>query len=243
MGLEHDAVQDIGYKGIRRCWEEGCELLGTYTAQMLSVHDPDEYLAAAADANDRKRRVDDIVAAYEALYELRMQGKAQSIGIGCKDWRIVRELDSLCRFDWVMFANSYTVMSHPEGLIRFMDSLAARGIAIINSAVLHGGFLSGGDFFDYKSMNPDDPADLQKLAWRALFQKVCQAHGVNPFHVSVAYGLSHAGIQSIALSTSRSDRVQGLVHAANTPIPLSVWKALIENGLIAEVPYQVTSSL
>jgi len=25
-GLEHDAVQDISYDGILRCWEEGCEL-------------------------------------------------------------------------------------------------------------------------------------------------------------------------------------------------------------------------
>jgi len=242
LGLKHDAIQDISYQGIRRCWEEGCELLGDYTPQLLSVHDPDEYLAAATNADDRKRRLDDIVAAYQALYELREQGKAQAVGIGCKDWRVVRELDRLCKFDWVMLANSYTVMSHPIELVELMDSLAARRVAIINSAVLHGGFLSGGEFFDYKPMNPTDPADAARLAWRALFIRVCQSQRVSPFDVAVSYGLSHPSIRSIALSTSRSDRVSALVQAATKPVPDSVWKAMIEIGLIDELPLGITSS-
>ena len=47
VGLEHDAVQDISYDGILRCWEEGQHFLGGYEARLLSVHDPDEYLAAS----------------------------------------------------------------------------------------------------------------------------------------------------------------------------------------------------
>ena len=43
FGIEHDAVQDISYEGILRCWHEGNELLGHYQAQLVSVHDPDEY--------------------------------------------------------------------------------------------------------------------------------------------------------------------------------------------------------
>ena len=48
MGLEHDAVQRISYDGILECWDEGCRLLGdAYKPRLASVHDPDEYLAAA----------------------------------------------------------------------------------------------------------------------------------------------------------------------------------------------------
>jgi D-threo-aldose 1-dehydrogenase len=257
LGLKHDAVQDISYRGILRCWEEGCELLGDYTAQMLSVHDPDEYLAAAKDADDRKRRLDDILAAYDALYDLRNQGKAQAIGIGCKDWRVVRELDRLCKFDWVMLANSFTVMSHPKELLELMDSLFKRKIPIVNSAVLHGGFLSRGssngesctadslnrrEYFDYRPMNPQEPSDAAKLDWRTRFLSVCQAHGVSPFDVAVAYGLSHPGIRSIALSTSRHDRVASLVDAATKHVPESVWNAMIDNGLLDALPLTSTNS-
>ncbi len=267
LGLKHDAVQDISYQGILRCWEEGCALLGDYTAQMLSVHDPDEYLAAAIDAADRTRRLDDILAAYDALYDLQKQGKVQAIGIGCKDWRVVRELDRLCKFDWVMLANSFTVMSHPRELLDLMDSLAARKIPIINSAVLHGGFLSRGflsrgflsrgsssgdsfsdhsstqtEYFDYRPINPQVPSDAAKLAWRDRFLSVCQSHSVSPFDVAVSYGLSHPGIRSIALSTSRHDRVPALVGAATKHIPESVWIAMIDNGLLHELPLELTSS-
>src|SRR5690606_26990847 len=63
IDIQHDAVQDISYDGILRCWAEGCELLGPYRARLLSVHDPDEYLAAASDQDDRQRRLNDILGA------------------------------------------------------------------------------------------------------------------------------------------------------------------------------------
>src|SRR5690606_37729818 len=136
--IEHDAVQDISYDGILRCWEDGHVLLGPYRARLLSVHDPDEYLAAASDTQDRQRRLSDILNAYRALMELRECGEATAIGVGAKDWRIIRELDQHVELDWVMLANSFTIMNHPAELIELMTSLAARDITVINSALMHG---------------------------------------------------------------------------------------------------------
>src|SRR5690606_30274938 len=167
--IEHDAVQDISYNGILRCWAEGCELLGPYRARLLSVHDPDEYLAAASDEGDRQRRLDDIVGAYRALTELRDRGDAAAIGVGAKDWQSIRELDQHVELDWVMLANSFTIMNHPPELIELIASLAARNITVINSALMHGGFLTGGDHCDYRRLNPAVPADAEKLRWRESF--------------------------------------------------------------------------
>ncbi len=85
FGLDHDAVQDISYDGIMRCYHEGCEQLGGYRPQMVSVHDPDEYLAASNSDTDRDSRWQDILAAYEALRELRDRGEVTAIGVGSKD--------------------------------------------------------------------------------------------------------------------------------------------------------------
>ncbi len=232
VGLEHDAVQDISYDGILRCWQEGCEFLGDYPAQLLSVHDPDEYLAAASDPSDRRRRLDHIVSAHQALVELRYQGLATAIGVGAKEWRIIRELDRLCPYDWVMLANSLTIMSHPPELIEFIQSLAERRITIINSALLHGGFLSGGSFLDYRRVDPDDPEDAKRMAWRSRFHEICEAHGASPYAVAVAYGLSHPAVSSVALSTSRPDRVQEMVSAAMTPLDDDLLRTLEDAGLI-----------
>ena len=76
IDLQHDAVQDISYDGIMRCYEDGKRILGKYTQQLISVHDPDEYLAAAGDAADRNKRINDIIEAYRALAELRDSGEA-----------------------------------------------------------------------------------------------------------------------------------------------------------------------
>ncbi len=233
IGLQHDAVQDISYDGILRCYEDGCEMLGNYPCQLVSVHDPDEYLAAATDAEDRRRRLDDLVQAYRALTELRDDGKVDGVGVGAKDWRSIKELDGECDFDWVMMANSFTVMNHPTELVQFVDSLAERKIAIVNSALTHGGFLVGGKFFDYRELNPHDPRDAERLNWRDKFSEVCQQHGVTPYEVAVAFGHSHPGVTSIALSTSRVDRVQQMVQTADVEIADSVWRALREAGLIS----------
>src|SRR6478735_8380270 len=64
--LKYDAVQNISYQGIIACFEQGNELLNGYIPQMVSVHDPDEYLAAAANAEDEQKRYNDILEAYRA---------------------------------------------------------------------------------------------------------------------------------------------------------------------------------
>ena len=232
IDIKHDAVQEISYDGILRCYEDGCQMLGDYPPQLLSVHDPDEYLAAAADAEDRSRRLDDITGAYRALLELRDDGKAAGVGVGAKDWRVIRELDQVCDFDWVMMANSFTIMNHPPELVELIDSLAARNVAVINSALMHGGFLVGGEFFDYRPIDRSDRADAERLRWREKFTAICLQHEQTPFDTAVAFGVSHPGIVSVALSTSRPERVESMVRAATTAVPAELCKSLRDGGLI-----------
>ena len=160
------------------------------------------------------------------------------IGVGAKDWRSIQELDAHCDFDWVMMANSFTIMNHPAELLQFVDSLAARNIALVNSALTHGGFLVGGKFLDYREIDPNDPDDAARLKWRKNFTRVCNQQSVTPYDVAVAFGASHPAVTSIALSTSRVDRVESMVGAATVEIPKAVWTALREAGLIGkDYPY------
>lgn len=233
VDIQHDAVQDISRDGIRRCWEQGNRLLGNYRAGLLSVHDPDEYLAAASDRDDHRRRLDDIVAAYGALVDLRDQGEAIGVGVGAKDWQSIRLISQHCDLDWVMFANSLTIMQHPPELLEFMEQLALRGVTIVNSALMHGGFLSGGDFCDYRRVDPESAADAAKLRWRARYHAACRELDVDPYRLAVSFGLAHPAISSVALSTSRAERVADLVAAVEQIYPAAVWQRLKSLGLIA----------
>jgi D-threo-aldose 1-dehydrogenase len=234
MGLEHDAVQRISYDGILECWTEGYRLLGeAYKPRLASVHDPDEYLAAASSPDDRRRRFDDILDAYRALAELKQRGEVVGVGVGAKDWRSIEEIDAAVPLDWVMMANSFTIMRHPPEMIRFMQSLAERNIPIINSAVFHAGFLVGGKYFDYRVVSPDNEADRPLFAWRKSFVALCEAHGISPMHACVQFGKTGPGVVAVALNTSHPDRIQDNVAAVLAPMPTQFWASMKEEGLIA----------
>lgn len=237
-GLEHDAVQTIDHDGILACWAQGCELLGGIRPAVVSVHDPDEYLAAAAGTADRARRLDDILGAYAALGELQARGEVHAVGVGAKDWRVIREIAARTDLDWVMFACSLTVMTHPPELLAFMAELHRRGVAMINSAVFHAGFLTGGAFFDYRRADPKAPGDAPLFAWRERFTDLCRRFAVPPAAACVRFGMAVPGVVATALNTSRPERVAENVATVSAEIPSAFWAAMKDAGLVSRgFPY------
>ncbi|MES2277155.1 MAG: aldo/keto reductase [Bacteroidota bacterium] len=230
INLKHDAVQKISYDGILECYHQGNQLLNGYRAELVSVHDPDEYLAAAADEQGREQRYRDVLEAYRALAELKAQGKVKGIGVGSKDWRIIERITRDVALDWVMIANSMTVHSHPADLVAFMAELESRGVAIINSAVFNAGFLIGSDVYNYRQM--DKVANAGLYQWRDKFFGLCNKHGIKPAEACVAFGLRAPGVTSIALNTTNAARVKGNVDMANVNIPAGFWADMKAGGLI-----------
>jgi D-threo-aldose 1-dehydrogenase len=205
---------------------------------VVSVHDPDEYLAQATSANNRKKRFDDIVAAYQALADLKRQGEVRAIGVGAKDWQSICELSREVALDWVMFANSMTIFSHPPELLAFIDELREQQIGIINSAVFNAGFLTGGEYFDYRKLNPNNPEDKIIFEWRQKFFAACQDYDVLPANACVQFGMSPPGVISIALNTSKPERVCQNVASVTADIPTAFWARLKNEGLITQdYPY------
>jgi D-threo-aldose 1-dehydrogenase len=238
-GLRNDAVQDISCEGIIRCWEQGLELLGApYRTAIVSVHDPDEYLALAEAEGRRRRAKDDVLEAYRALFALKKKGMVHRIGVGAKDWRVIRELTDEVELNWAMLACSLTIMSHPPEVIELIETLRGRGVAVINSAVFHSGFLTGGAYFDYRRVDASDSADRPLFEWRDRFHALCRAHAVEPAAASVRFGLSPPGVVSVALNTSRPAAVSRNVALASAEIPDAFWTAMKDGGLIRrDYPY------
>lgn len=231
--LQHDAEQRISYRGILDCWEQGCELLGDpYRPQLASVHDPDEYLDGAASPADRRRRFDDILEAYRVLVQLKNSGEVEAIGVGAKDWRVIREIEAMVELDWVMFANSLTIYRHPPELLEFAASLTDKGVGVINSALFHAGFLVGGKYLDYRVASPDNDADRAAYAWRDRFFAVCREWEVAPATACIQFGLNLPGVVAVALNTSSPEKIGANVAAVETRLPEEFWSALQKSGLI-----------
>ena len=233
--LEHDCEQRFGYEGILQCFEQGHALLGgKYPSRLVSVHDPDEYLMAADSQQEREWRKKEILESYRALFELKEMGQVQAVGIGSKAWKIIRELYAEVPFDWVMLANSYTLMSHPAEITEFLGQLEKDGVGIINSALFHGGFLTGGDKFDYREVDRNTETGKQLLSWRREFQMICRKYLVDPADACIHFGLSHPAISAIALNTSKPEKMIRNARIIQKEIPDTFWTALKEKGLMVQ---------
>jgi D-threo-aldose 1-dehydrogenase len=233
VNLKYDAVQKISYSQILECWEQGCELLGGYyKAQVVSVHDPDEYLFAATGPEDRKKRLDDIIGAYKALFELKAKGEVKAVGIGSKDWLTIKELYQYVKFDWVMFANKLTIYHHPGEIVLFIEKLYKEGVGIINSAIFNGGFLTGGDFFDYRKINPLDLEDQKLLQWREKFYAVCDDYHILPGDACLKFAFAMPQISAIALNPSKPSRITRNVDLLKAELPSGFWLELKKQGII-----------
>lgn len=239
IGIENDAVQKISYKGILACWEQGKALLGdTYKAELVSVHDPDEYLAAAKDASDRADRFEDVLGAYKALFKLKKKGEVKAVGIGSKDWKVIRELYQHVKFDWIMFANTFTIYSHPKEVLDFFTELGKKGVGIINSGIFNAGFLTGGAYFDYRLVDVSRPADQHLFEWREKFYAICDKFNVVPGDACLHFAMSPPQVNAIALNPGKPTRMSRNKKVLAIPLPESFWNALKEEKLIdAEYPY------
>jgi len=236
--LKYDAEQKINFAGIIECFQQGLELLGDYKTDIVSVHDPDEYLAAAKSETDRNKRFNDILDAYRALNELKKSGEIKAVGVGSKDWQTIRELTDKTELDWVMLAVSFTIMTHPPEILDFINELSIRGIGIINSAVFHAGFLTGGRYYDYRLVDRANENDRPLFEYRDKFFNICETYGIKPAEACVAFGITPPGIVSIALNTSDPKRVFQNTCMVQKEIPDDFWKAMKTTGLISkDYPY------
>lgn len=133
-----------------------------------------------------------------------------------------------------MFAVSFTVMSHPQELLDLIKDLTQKNIAIINSAVFHAGFLTGGNFFDYRRIDLASPEDKELFDWRNKFFEICNEYHVKPAEACIQFGMSPPGVISIALNTSKPDRVRQNAELVQADMPEEFWVTMKKEGLINE---------
>ncbi|WP_437921215.1 aldo/keto reductase [Sphingobacterium sp. LRF_L2] len=231
-GLKNDAEQRISYEGILACFQQGNTLLGDYSAQLVSVHDPDEYLDCATSAADRERRYQDILEAYRALSDLKAEGKVLGIGVGSKDWRTIQRITEDVALDWVMIANSLTIHDHPLALIQFIEQLAAKNIIVINSAVFNGGFLVGGTHYNYKFVDPETESGQSLYRWREKFWALCEQFQIKPAEACFNFGFKINGVEAVALNTTKAEKVKINVDMATKSIPQAFWESMQKAGLL-----------
>ena len=238
FGLKNDAFQNISYDGILKCWDQGNKLLGgCYVPQLISVHDPDEYIMATNNKH-QKERFQHVLDAYRALAEIKNQNNNIAVGVGAKNWKMIQQISSEVDLDWIMIANSLTIYDHPQDLIDFIAEMDKRNVLIINSAVFNAGFLIGGKYFNYQLVDRNNKENAKLFAWRDSFLNLCKEYNIEPSHACINFGKSHPSISSIALNTSNPKHVKKNIDEIQEDIPADFFREMKSKGLISQdYPY------
>lgn len=114
-----------------------------------------------------------------------------------------------------MLANSLTIYHHPPELLSFMQRLYNDNVTVINSAVFHGGFLIGSNYFNYQLATKDDAEHRKLFTWRDCFYTICKEFEIAPAQACIYFGLHVPGVTSIALNNSSPRRTQQNIALAN----------------------------
>jgi D-threo-aldose 1-dehydrogenase len=157
-----------------------------------------------------------------------------AIGVAAKDWRSIALINKSVKLDWVMIANSMTLHRHPNELIDFMKMLRRQGITVMNSAVFNAGFLTGGEYYNYKFLDKESVEGKALYQWRVDFYKVCDLFGLSPAAACIKFGISAPGVVGIALSATATHHVQSGFDLVNARIPEAFWMRLASESLISE---------
>ncbi|RYE24647.1 MAG: aldo/keto reductase, partial [Sphingobacteriaceae bacterium] len=122
--------------------------------------------------------------------------------------------------------------SHPPELISFIGELHQKNISVINSAVFNGGFLTGSNFYNYVEVDANTKEGRKLLNWRDSFFKLCDQFNIQPAEACFSFGSKVPGVNSVALSTSKPEKIKGNIEMATKKIPSAFWQAMQKAGLL-----------
>ncbi len=211
-------VFDFTADGVRRSYAESLARLGLARADVLHLHDPDEYYRDA------------IGQARLALLELRAQGRIGAVSAGMNQSAMLTEFARTGDFDCFLLAGRYTLLDQ-SGLADLLPECSARGISVVAGGVYNSGLLADprpGATYDYL------PASPAMLAKALAIQEICDRHGVPLRAAALQFPFGHPSVASVLIGMRSPAEVADAVAMAGVQIPGQLWRDLIGAGLLPE---------
>lgn len=207
--------------GIRRSLEESLGRLGLDSVDVLYLHDPERHdLAAGLDS------------AIPALAGLRDEGLVAAVGVGSMSTPALLACASTGAIDLLMVAGRYTLAEQPA-LVDVVPACRRNGVGIVTASVFNSGLLAtdtpgSGDRYDYGAVPPGLLARVRAIA------EVCHEYGVPLPTAALHYTLCDDTVRSVVVGGSRAAQVVENSQRMSVPVPVGMWTALAERGLIPE---------
>jgi D-threo-aldose 1-dehydrogenase len=210
-------VFDFSADGVLTSYAESLTRLGLDRADLLHVHDPDEFFGPAA------------AEALPALVALREQGRIGGVSVGMNQAKMLTEFVRTGMLDSVLVAGRYTLLDQSAGseLLPLCRSL---GVSVIAAGVFNSGLLADPRpeaTYDYGRASPD-------LVERAVaLAAVCERHAVPLRAAAIQFPMTHPAVTCVLVGARSPEEVADAVEMASFPVPASLWDDLRASGLLS----------
>jgi D-threo-aldose 1-dehydrogenase len=210
-------VFDFSADGVRASYAESLRRLKLGRADILHLHDPDDYLPQAA------------AEALPELVRMRDEGLIRAVSAGMNDAKPLADLVRTGELDCVLLAGRYTLLDQ-SGLTELLPLCADRGVSVIAAGVFNSGLLADprpGASFDYA------PAEPEVLERALTLRSVCAGHGVPLRAAALQFPLTHPAVACVLVGARSPAEVEDAVHMSAVPVPEALWRDLRAEGLIS----------
>jgi D-threo-aldose 1-dehydrogenase len=215
--VEVTPVFDFSADGVRTSYAESLTRLGLDRADLLHVHDPDDFFAQAA------------AEALPALVDLREQGRISGVSVGMNQTGLPVEFVRTGMLDCVLEAGRYTLLDQSAGA-ELLPLCLSLGVSVIAAGVFNSGILADprpDSTYDYGPASPS-------LIERALaVQAVCSSHGVPLRAAAIQFPLTHPAVACVLVGARSPEEVSDAVEMASISIPSALWSDLRSAGLLS----------
>ncbi|MGP3967501.1 aldo/keto reductase [Streptomyces sp. 6N223] len=224
-------VWDMSRAGVEQSLAESLDRLGLDRADVVYLHDPDEYDPAAAAPGGPDSPAGALTAGLRALAALRDQGAVRAVGVGSKSVPTLTAAARSGLADVLMVAGRYTLLEQPAAAL--LRECAARGIAVVAVGVFNSGALSHAAPdpslpYEYGRMPPEVYERITRI------RAICERHRVDLPTAALAFPLRSPTVAAIAVGAQSPAQARENAARAAAPVPAALWDDLAAAGLAGE---------
>ncbi len=226
-----ESVFDYSHDGVLASFEGSLARLRRDRIDLLLAHD----LGRMTHGDDHPARLATFLdGGYRAMRDLRDAGSIGSIGIGVNEIAVCEELLDRIELDAILLAGRYTLLEQAA-----LDSLLPRcqslGVTVIIGGPYNSGILATGNAPDARYNYGAAPPDV--LDRVARIAALCDAHAVPMAAAALQFVQAHPAVAAVIPGMATPAEVADAVRLARLPLPPTLWRDLIDAGLVrADAP-------
>ena len=203
--------------GIRKSLEDSYERYGGRQAQIVYIHDPEDWIPEA------------ISVVYPILDDLRRQGVIKAVGIGVNYVKTAMAVIKETDLNIALIAGRYSLLDQSSQEELYPLALK-KNVSIVAAGVFNSGILANpvlGAHYDY------EPAK-EALVKRALaIKEFLQPFNIPLTAAALQFPLRHEAVTTVLTGAATASEMRANIRDFDLEIPSEVWSGLEKSGLIA----------